>query len=155
MDVVSDVPHRLDTLRAVRCVLRNGDVRTYTVRRVRPGPGHGARLVQFEEFDDRTFAQSLVGMALTVPAESAPPLPKGQYYVHQIEGLRVRADDGRDLGVVTEVMQPGANDVYVIDGPLGEVLIPAIPDAIERIDLAEGVMVVRSLPGLLPAADAE
>jgi 16S rRNA processing protein RimM len=130
--------------------MRNGEERTYTVRGVRPGSGGAATLVRFEEFDDRTFAQSLAGMVLTVPACDAPELPAGQYYVHQIEGLRVRSDDGRDLGVIAEVMQPGANDVYVVDGPLGELLIPAIPDVVQRVDLSEGVMVVHCPPGLLP-----
>lgn len=148
VDVSSDVPDRMHSLQTVRCILPDGGERVLTVSQVRPGPG--GPLVRFAEFDDRLMAQSLAGAALVVPVEDAPALPDGQYYLYEIEGLRVRSDDGRDLGVVTGVLQPGANDVYVVEGPLGEILIPAVPDAIERIDVSEGVMVVRSLPGLLP-----
>jgi 16S rRNA processing protein RimM len=51
--------------------------------------------------------------------------------------------EGRELGVLREVLQPGANDVYVVEGPDGEVLLPAIAEVVERVDVAEGVMVVR------------
>ena len=52
-------------------------------------------------------------------------------------------------GKVAEVLQPGANHVYVVRGPLGEVLIPAIGDVVDQIDIAAGRIVITPLPGLL------
>ena len=51
------------------------------------------------------------------------------------------------------MLRTGANDVYVVAGPLGELLIPAIADVVQSIDLAAGRVVVRPLPGLLPGDD--
>jgi 16S rRNA processing protein RimM len=73
--------------------------------------------------------------------------------VHDIVGLTVEAEDGRRLGQIQEVLRTGANDVYVVAGPLGELLIPAIADVVQSIDLEAGRVVVRPLPGLLPGDD--
>ena len=53
-------------------------------------------------------------------------------------GLRGRATDGRDLGALKDVLQPGGNDVYVFRGPLGEVLVPALKSVVARVDLDAG-----------------
>ena len=63
-------------------------------------------------------------------------------------------EQGRELGRVQDVLRTGANDVYVLTGPLGELLIPAIADVVRTIDLSAGRIVVRPIPGLLPDADA-
>jgi 16S rRNA processing protein RimM len=76
-------------------------------------------------------------------------LGEGEFFHHQIVGLRVETTDGEQLGKVAEVLETGADDVYVVRGNLGEILLPAISDVVERIDLAEGRMTVRLLPGLL------
>ena len=63
----------------------------------------------------------------------------------------MHTEDGKCLGRLKEVLQPGANDVYVVeptDGE-GEILLPAIKDVVLDVDLREGRMLVRLLPGLL------
>ena len=60
-----------------------------------------------------------------VPESEAVELPSGEYFVHQIVGLQVHTTAGEHLGTVEEVLSTGANDVYVVPGPRGEVLIPA------------------------------
>jgi 16S rRNA processing protein RimM len=85
-----------------------------------------------------------------VPAGEAAPLRKGQYFHHQIIGLGVWTAEGDELGSVEEILETGANDVYLVrraDG--GEVLLPAIRDVIQEIDIEHGRMVVRLIPGLL------
>ena len=62
------------------------------------------------------------------------------HLVYEIVGLEVVTEDGKSLGRVSEVLSTGANDVYVVDGPSGETLIPAIASVVEAIDVAGGVL---------------
>ncbi len=62
------------------------------------------------------------------------------HLVYEIVGLEVVTEDGKSLGRVSEVLSTGANDVYVVDGPSGETLIPAIASVVEEIDVAGGVL---------------
>lgn len=72
------------------------------------------------------------------------------YFVHEIIGLRAVVEGtGEDLGTITEVLQTGANDVYVVRGERGEILVPAIGGVIERIDVKGGVVSITPLPGML------
>jgi 16S rRNA processing protein RimM len=105
--------------------------------------------LHFKEIPDRTAAEALRNQLLTIPEAEAMPLPEGTYYVHQIIGLRVVTDTGEELGRVREVLHTGANDVYVVDGPRGEVLLPAIPEVILDVDLAQGILRVHLLEGLV------
>jgi 16S rRNA processing protein RimM len=61
--------------------------------------------------------------------------------------------DGRQLGHIREILRTGANDVYVVVGPLGELLIPAIGDVVESIDVEAGRVLIKPMPGLLPGDD--
>ncbi len=108
----------------------------------------GVALVRFEGIADRTAAEALRGQYLQVPVDDAVPLGEGEYYVHQIEGLQVRTDTGEELGYVHEVLATGANDVYVVRGPGGELLLPAIKDVILHVDLEQGILTVHLLEGL-------
>jgi 16S rRNA processing protein RimM len=77
------------------------------------------------------------------------PPPEGQYYHHQIIGLQVRTTRGELLGNVTDVLSGKSNDNYIIQGPRGEILIPAIEDVIKSIDLDQGYMTIEAIEGLL------
>lgn len=89
---------------------------------------------------DRDAAAALAGRYLEV---EAAPLPEGTWYWHQIIGLRVSDEQGAPLGSVVEVFRAGENEVYRIEGPKGEVLLPALRDVVRAIDLAAGTMTVR------------
>ena len=148
VECLSDVADRLSTLRVVRAVARNGAARSLTVvGNERADINH---TLHFDGIEDRDSAESLAGNFLEVPVSDAPPLPEGLYYHWQLVGLKVIGDDGTDLGTLTEVLQPGANDVYVVQGPSGEVLIPAVKECVKATDLSAGTMTVHLLPGLLP-----
>jgi 16S rRNA processing protein RimM len=85
-----------------------------------------------------------------VPVANRPELPEGEYYHHQLIGLNVVTDEGRDLGVLVDILETGANDVYVIRAVDGnEVLLPAIPPVVLEIKLADRQMCVRLLDGLI------
>lgn len=88
---------------------------------------------------------------LFVRREDALPLGENEYYIADLIGISVETEEGTQLGTLREVLQTGANDVYVVDAPdYGEVLIPAIRQCILKVDIAAGKMRVHLLPGLLP-----
>ncbi|MBU0704699.1 MAG: ribosome maturation factor RimM [Chloroflexi bacterium] len=107
-------------------------------------------LLKLVGYDDRDSVEELRGMLVQIPIEEAVPLEEWEYYHFQLIGVRVETEDGEPLGQVTEVIDTGANDVYVVRGPRGEVLLPAIEDVILKLDLDSNLMVVRPLPGMLP-----
>jgi 16S rRNA processing protein RimM len=100
--------------------------------------------------DNREEAQLLRGAYLQAREEDLKPLPDGEYYRFQLVGLAVICIDGRNLGRVVDVISAPENDVYVVKGPDGEVLIPAIDDVVQEIDLKNETISIETIPGLLP-----
>ena len=101
-------------------------------------------LLKFREFDTPEEVGKFRNSIVYVRADSLPPLPEGEYYQHQLVGLQVVTEDGQSLGILTEVLETGANDVYIVKAADGkEVLLPAIHDVILGVNLAEKTMVVR------------
>ena len=89
---------------------------------------------------DRDAAEKLRGTRLYIDRAHAVRLDGDSNFLTDLYGLRGIVDDGRDLGKLTEVMQPGGNDVYVFNGPLGEVLVPALKSVVASVDLEAGEM---------------
>ncbi len=106
-------------------------------------------VVRFEGCRQPEDVKPWVGCVLQVPAREMPPLEEGEYYHFQLVGLQVIAADGRRLGVLEEILTTGGNDVYCVRREGRELLIPAIRDAIERVDLDAGEMVLKDLEGLI------
>jgi 16S rRNA processing protein RimM len=101
-------------------------------------------ILKFRGYDTPEAVAEFRNSAVYVRADSLPPLPEGEYYHHQLVGLRVVAEDGRELGVLTEVLETGANDVYIVTDEDGkEMLLPAIREVILEVDLAAKTMRVR------------
>jgi 16S rRNA processing protein RimM len=122
------------------------DGRVLTVASARP---HGHRLlVRFEGVEDRTQAEALTGQVLLIPAGDAPPPPPGAYWVHQVVGLAVVTEEGKSLGRVREVLHNPANDLWVTEGPRGELLIPALSEVVIEVDVEAGRAIVRNVEGL-------
>lgn len=108
-------------------------------------------LAQLEGIEDRDQARTLTLLEIAVDANQLPPLEEGEYYWHQLEGLRVHSEyEGRrvNLGRIRYLMETGANDVLVVRGDAESIyrrerLIPYLPEqVIKHIDLAAGEMVV-------------
>ena len=89
---------------------------------------------------------------LWIPRQMARILPKDTFFIADLIGCRARTLTGEDLGEITDVLETGGNDVYVVNGPKGEVLIPALKKVVVRVDLPEGFVVVdlTDMEGLLP-----
>jgi len=111
----------------------------------------GALLLKLQGCDDRDAADALRGALVEVAIEDAVPLEVDEYYHFQLLGVQVETEQGEILGEVAEILSlpKGANDVYVVYGPLGEILLPAVDEVILELDLGTRRMIVRLPPGLL------
>lgn len=110
----------------------------------------GALLVKLAGIDDRDEAADLRDQYLLIPESELDPLGEDEYYRFQLIGLRVVSSEGEDLGEVAEVLERPANDVFVVRGPRGEILVPAADDIVQSVDIPAGVMTIELVPGLLP-----
>lgn len=90
----------------------------------------------------RNDAEKQRGWMLYVDREHARPLAENETFICDLIGLQVVDEQGRELGRVTDVLQPGGNDVYVIKTPRGEMLLPALKHVVPGIDTAKGTMTV-------------
>lgn len=106
-------------------------------------------IVKFTECRTMEDAELLRGAELYVTRKQAVPLGENEYYISDLIGIRVVSDQGTALGVLDDVMQTGANDVYVVKREDGrELLLPAIRDCVKTIDIAGRQMTVHLMPGL-------
>lgn len=141
MDVLTDFPERLVVGRRVYLGEAHRPTRIRSVR-----PADRAVLIAFEGFEDRDQVLELRNTYLYVRSDELPPLPEGEYYHHQLLGLQVVDAQGQGLGILVEILETGANDVYVVRSESGEeILLPAIEGVILEVDL-EGRRLVANPP---------
>ena len=152
MKVITHYPERISRLKTVY-LAKNPDspaVTEYTLERVRMHQEYA--LLKFKGIDDRDQADLLRQLVVMIAIEDAVPLDKGELYLYQLVGLTVKTDMGETLGTLTEVLETGANDVYIVDSPqYGEILIPATHETIISTDIDTRVMTIHLLEGLLPS----
>ena len=87
---------------------------------------------------------------LNVSIDELYPLPDGSYYQFQLIGMKVDDLEKGYLGQLTDILETGANDVYVIRSEVyGEILVPAIKEVICNVDVTQNRMQIKLLPGLL------
>ena len=145
MDVHTDFPERLKTGSTV-FVGEQYQAMVLTSRR----PHAKGMLIRFRGIKTPEDAGLYRNTWVYVPTADRPELPKGEYYHHQLLGLSVVTDDGKTLGVLTDIIETGANDVYVVrDADGKETLLPAIPPVILDVQLADRQMRVHLLDGLI------
>lgn len=106
-------------------------------------------IVKFRGIDNINDIEKYKGKSLLVPREDAVELGEDEYYIADLMGMEVFTEEGR-FGVLKDVMETGANEVYIIDSDEhGEVLVPAIHDCILDVNIEEKVMKIRLLDGLV------
>jgi 16S rRNA processing protein RimM len=146
VDSWTDAPGRFAPGSAMTAVAPSGAKLPVKVSASRP---FGARLlVRFEGIGTRTDAEALRGAELTIDRSEVAPRPEGRHYRFELVGLEVRTAAGRPLGRVTDVFATGSNDVVVVRGLGGEILLPGIPGVILEVDAERGTMTVAPPPGL-------
>jgi 16S rRNA processing protein RimM len=159
-EIVTEFPERFRQTKRVYLVpssgpgsgepLEGGVPQPYAVEQARLSQhrGHAEVILNLTGVADRDSAEALRGWLVQVPASEAWKLPRGRFYWHQIVGLRVVTTEGEEIGTVSEILETGANDVYVVKADGRERLIPAIKQVVKKIAPEQGEMVVELLPGL-------
>ena len=107
-------------------------------------------ILKFDGIDNINDIEKYKGKDLWIPREEAQELGEDEYYIADLQGLNVVLEDGTEFGTLRDVMETGANDVYIIDSnEHGEVLLPAIKECILDVDLEKNTMTVHLMKGLL------
>lgn len=151
MDVMTDFPDRLKP----GSYLYMGD-KKQPMKITRRRSHNDGLILGFEGINNAEQTAKYRAQTVYVPAQDRPTLPEGEYYHHQVLGMTVVDEAGKVLGVLSEIIETGANDVYVVtnpDGPIREVLIPALKQVLLDINLETKIMRVHLLPGLVDDVD--
>lgn len=151
LEVYTDFPERL---RPGTQIFVGDEHRPLKITRRRPH--NNGLILGFEGVDTPEAAGKLRATVAYVPSADRPALPEGEYYHHEIIGLSVLDEDGAELGRLSEIIQTGANDVYVVKTAQGkEILLPALKEVLLGVDLESKIMRVHLLPGLVDGGGAE
>lgn len=109
----------------------------------------GNAIIKLEGIDDVDPVEKLTGKYLEISLTQLHKLAKGQYYHHQIIGLKVITTAGKLLGTISSIMTTSGTDIYTVKSDDSEILIPATADVIKSIDIDKKEMVIEAIAGLL------
>jgi len=144
----TDSPFRFDEITHVKVKMQDrtlGDFRISGVKYFKD-----IVILKFKGIDDINEVEKWKGAELYIPREEGAELEDGEYYIADIIGMKVITENGETLGTVKDVLETGANDVYVVERPGGkDLMIPAIKQCILDTDIENEVMTVHLLDGLL------
>ena len=144
MDLHTDFPERLRSGRKLFVGEQHKPVTLAEARSHAKGV-----LVKFKGIETPEEAGQFRNQWLYVKTSDVPPLPEGQIYQHELFGFEVVDENGSPLGELVEIIETGANDVYVVRDANGrEILLPAIPSVILDLDSAHRLLRVHLLEGL-------
>ena len=145
MDLHTDFPERIKPGRKVYIGDRHESATLGSVRE----HGNGI-LVRIRGYDTPETAGRFRNQWVYVKTTEVPPLPEGQHYKYELIDMQVIDDAGNPLGTLTDILETGANDVYIVKNEAGkEILLPAIPSVILETDMEARVMKVHLLDGLI------
>lgn len=106
-------------------------------------------ILKFKEYDNINDVEYLRQAKIMVTRDQAVKLRKDEYFIADLLDMKAVSDEGEDLGVIADVLQTGANDVYIIKKEQKkDLLVPAIKDCIKNVDMEQNVMTIHLLPGL-------
>ena len=107
-------------------------------------------ILKFKDYDNINDIEKYKGKSLLVDRANAVRLRRNEYFIADMIGLKVFTEDGEEFGTMKDVLETGANDVYIIDSlKHGEVLIPAIKQCILDVNIEEGTMKIHLMEGLV------
>ena len=142
VEVITDFPERFTSASTVYI-----NQRPMTIDSV--GWHKGKAIIKFATIDSVRDAEKLRGQLVEIHHSQLQPLPAGQYYQFQLIGLEVKTTQEEPLGKISEILPTSNNDIYVVKGDDGEILIPATDEIVKSIDLDKGVIVIEPVKGLL------
>ena len=139
---------RFDYLKEVVMDCKKDGMKAFTVSSVKYFKN--LVILKFKDVDNINDIEKYKGADIFVTRENAIPLEEDEFYIADIIGAKVVSDEGDELGELTDVLQTGANDVYVVKMKNGkDGLFPAIPDCIKDVDVENKILTVHIMPGLL------
>jgi 16S rRNA processing protein RimM len=140
LHLTTDDPEHAQT---VKRVYLDGEEQPRRVIRLRRH-GHEA-LIRLRGITTPEAARALQGRVVRIAGADARTPTPGEFFLYQIIGLKVADEAGAELGTVTDLLETGANDVFVVSPAGGDpdLLLPNVPDVVLEIVPAEGRMVVR------------
>ena len=107
-------------------------------------------ILKFKGIDNINDIEKYRGKSLMIDREDAVDLEEDEYFIADMIGMKVCTEDGSEFGTLKDVMETGANDVYIIDSlEHGEVLLPAIRECILDVDMDEERMTIHLMEGLV------
>ena len=144
---LTDIPDRFEHLDSVHVVLPDGRVQLLNIE----GASYhrGCAFLCFEGYTSLEQAERLVGSSLAVDRKTSPKLPDGVYYHYEILDADVYTEQGEFLGKVTDILETGSHDVYVVRHEGKEYLIPSISEIVLTIDRELRKIIIRPIDGLL------
>jgi len=143
---LTDFPDRFLDMKLARVRLPGGNKVEYTMEDARL---HGKFVtIKFKEINDMDIADKLRGSYIEVSRQELVPLEEDCYYIFDIVGLSVYDTAEKFLGKITDVLQTGANDVYVVETGGKPLLLPALKEVVREVDLEGGRMLVDLPKGL-------
>ena len=142
IQLLSDLPGRFDVGRELLI-----DLQTYSISESRQ-TGPDTALIWLEGVALRRDASLFTGKYLAALPDDEITLEEGEYFHYQLIGMEVRTEEGEHLGELQEILETGSNDVYIVRGSGGELLIPAMAQVVLNVDVASRAMLVRLPDGL-------
>jgi 16S rRNA processing protein RimM len=137
-------PEEIESLRGQIVRLKEKEVKVQSIR--------GANvpfIIKLEGIDDIDSAKLLPGTEVLAKRENLKPLPKGEYYRFEIEGLEVFDEENRPYGVIEQIIPTGSNDIYVVQNGDQEWMLPMIDTVVKSIDLENKKLIFHRIEGLL------
>lgn len=143
---ISDNDGRFLDLKSLLIGQSEEDAKEFDIKKIKEN--NGFVTVRFDKLNTRTEVEPLVGSFVFIDEKDVPPPPQGKHYIHEMIGIKIISDDGLHEGVLKDVMNMPAQDIYVGDFNGREVLIPAVPEFIKNVDMNNRVITFVNIPGL-------
>jgi 16S rRNA processing protein RimM len=144
---LTDFPQRFNLLSEVKVQTPDQQIRVLTIEKVRYYKN--SIYLKFRGYTSIDQIKSFVGGFLQIDRAEAINPPEGSFLYCDIIGLSVRTETGQELGIVTDIVSTGSNDVYVVESKDKEHLIPATTEIIKKIDLNEKILLIDPIEGFL------
>ncbi|MDP3386262.1 MAG: ribosome maturation factor RimM [Eubacteriales bacterium] len=139
---MTDDPERFDELQYVYLDETSQRLEISNVRYAK-----GLVYLRFKDLNHINDVEKFKGRYLSIEFENRRELPEDSYYLFDLIGIRVMDENANELGIITNVYQTGANDVYELDNDISK-LIPAIKEVVRQVDISKKTMIINKVEGL-------
>jgi 16S rRNA processing protein RimM len=109
----------------------------------------GTFCMNLENIDDMNTAETFKNTYISILEDQLRKLPEGTYYLFELEGMKVYSTEGEYIGEISEIYQPGANDVYEVKNNNKTFLIPAVKEVVREVNMKDRKIIINIIEGLL------